>query len=386
MMTNKYMNIVDEDVLELEEDVEAEDVESLKLCVLEQMREEQKKIKRFDKGKKEKEAENMRNNSILRKVAVAAVAIAIATPTVVYASEKWNLFGGLFGGSDTTPIEPYVENIVTESANGSEETVIGSETVQGTETPIYQMENDKYIISVEKFVYSEATDYGIVQFSVTDKSDADSNWYQVATWEGIYKDWDVIDIDEIFAGMEDGQMKFEVNGLMCMNGHCYAEQRDENTKVCYLAFNDMEGKEIAGRALKLSVKEAQLVKRGEVEDLLWNPLTKLDVPVGESLPNYTWYDKEGNVALVLTPVDFLLKDVSETSVSGMDVILREVSVQFKDGSEYIVHSEEKKTIDWLYATSKDGGSWRSFAKVVDLDNVKSFTADGKIFAIEDAVK
>lgn len=385
-MTNKYINILDEDVLELEEDVEAEELESLKLCVLEQMREEQKKIKRFDKGKKEKGAENMRNNSILRKVAVAAVAIAIATPTVVYASEKWNLFGGLFGGSDTTPIEPYVESIVTESANGSEETVIGSETVQGTETPIYHMENDKYIISVEKFVYSEATDYGIVQFSVTDKSDDDSNWYQVATWEGIYNDWDVIDIDEIFAGMEDGQMKFEVNGLMCMNGHCYAEQRDENTKVCYLAFNDMEGKEIGGRDLKLSVKEAQLVKRGEVEDLLWNPLTKLDVPVGESLPNYTWLDEEGNVELVLTPVDFLLKNVPETSVSGVDVILREVSVQFKDGSEYIVHSEKQKTIDWLYATSKDGGSWRSFAKVVDLDNVKSFTADGRIFAIEDAVK
>lgn len=385
-MTNKYINILDEDVLELEEDVEAEELESLKLCVLEQMREEEKKIKRFDKGKKEKGEENMRNNSILRKVAVAAVAIAIATPTVVYASEKWNLFGGLFGGSDTTPIEPYVESIVTESASGSEETVIGSETVQGTETPIYHMENDKYIISVEKFVYSEATDYGIVQFSVTDKSDDDSNWYQVATWEGIYNDWDVIDIDEIFAGMEDGQMKFEVNGLMCMNGHCYAEQRDENTKVCYLAFNDMEGKEIGGRDLKLSVKEAQLVKRGEVEDLLWNPLTKLDVPVGESLPNYTWLDEDGNVELVLTPVDFLLKNVPETSVSGVDVILREVSVQFKDGSEYIVHSEEQKTIDWLYATSKEGGSWRSFAKVVDLDNVKSFTADGKVFAIEDAVK
>lgn len=88
----------------------------------------------------------------------------------------------------------------------------------------------------------------------------------------------------------------------------------------------------------------------------------------------------------MTPVDFLLKNVPETSVSGVDVILREVSVQFKDGSEYIVHSEKQKTIDWLYATSKDGGSWRSFAKVVDLDNVKSFTADGKIFAIEDAVK
>ncbi len=380
----KYIKVVDEDVLELTENVSSEDVEYLKKQVLERMKEEVKSVEGGRNNKSEKRERIMKNN-IWRKVAVAAVIFAIATPTVAYAAEKWNLFGGLFEGSDTTPIEPYVESIVVEDSDVPG--VSGEkELAQSMETPIYQMENEDYIIAVEKFVYSEATDYGIVQFAVTDKNNSNPNWYQVATWEGIYKDWDVVAIDEIFAGMEEGQMKFEVNGLMYMNGHCYAEQRDENTKVCYLTFNDMEGSEIAGRALKLSVKESKLVKHGDVEDLTWNSLTKLDVPVGESLPNYTWYDEDGNAALVLTSVDFLLKDAPEASICETDVILSEVSVQFKDGREYIVHSEEQKVIDWLYATSKEGGSWRGFAKVVDLDNVKSFTVDGKVFAIEDAVK
>lgn len=397
-MTNKYMNITDNETLELGQEISDQEVELLKGCVLEQVQVSQNELGKWNAGQKwidrdgeeqsvmERKVKAMKRRNMITKVAVAALVVAVATPTAVYAAEKWNLFGGLFGGSDTTPIEPYVESSVVEDPDLPAGVSGENELAQGLESSIYQMENEDYAIAVEKFVYSEATDYGIVQFTVTDKSNNASDWYEVATWADIYEDWDVIDIDEIFAGMGTGRLWFEINGLMHMDGNCYAEQIDEDTTVCYLTFNDMEGSNIGDRALKLSVKESTLVKHGDVEDLTWSQIMKLDVPVGESLPNYTWYDEEGNEDLVLTSVDFLLKDAPDASVSGVDVVLREVSVQFKDGSEYVIHSEKQKKINWLYSTSKDGGSWRSIAKVIDLEEVVSFTVDGKVFHVEDAVR
>ena len=58
----------------------------------------------------------------------------------------------------------------------------------------------------------------------------------------------------------------------------------------------------------------------------------------------------------------------------------------KDGSQYVVHSEKQKKIDWLYSTKKEAGIWRNFASVIDLEEVVSFTVDGKVFGVEDAVK
>ena len=113
---------------------------------------------------------------------------------------------------------------------------------------------------------------------------------------------------------------------------------------------------------------------------------KLDIPLGESLPNYTWNNENGELALVLSSVDFWLNDAPESSVYGSDIILGEISVQMKDGSEYIVHSEEQKIIDWFYSTKKEDGIWRNFATVIDLEEVVSFTVDGKVFNVKDAVK
>ena len=58
----------------------------------------------------------------------------------------------------------------------------------------------------------------------------------------------------------------------------------------------------------------------------------------------------------------------------------------KDGSTYVVQSEAQKTIDWFYSTKKETGIWRNFASVIDLKDVVSFTVDGKVFYVEDAVK
>jgi hypothetical protein len=91
----------------------------------------------------------------------------------------------------------------------------------------------------------------------------------------------------------------------------------------------------------------------------------------------------------------LNKDVEDTidnytnsieSVFGNDIILSEIYVQMQDGSEYIIHSEEKKIIDWFYCTKKEEGIWRNFASVIDLEEVISFTVDGKVFYVKDAMK
>ena len=374
---SNYIKITENEVLLLTEDVTDIEVEALKEKVLYQLQQEvsTRGNGAFRKGRA------MKNSKILKRVAAAILIFGIATPTAVYAAEKWNLFDGLFRGQDTNPIEQYVEIVDMEQAVSE-----NTENVQQPENSIYQMENDDYSIAVDSFVYSEATDYGIVQFTVTQKNADSSAWYNVAEWNELYRDWKVWDATEIFAGMGNKKLWFEVNGLNLENNRCFMKQIDARTTVCYLCFNDMESSSMADRNLKLSVKESKLVKHGEIDDLIWTQIMKLDVPMGESMPSYTWYDAKGEPALILTSVDFWLLDAPESAVCGNDVILKEVSVQKKDGSQYNIHSEKQKIIDWFYATQKEEGTWRNFAGVIDLEEVISFTADGKVFYVEDAVK
>lgn len=358
---SKYMKVTENEVLPVTEGVSDRELEALKEKVLQQLQEEAYAMKRT----------NVKNKNIIKRVAVAALVLGITTPTAVYAAGKFGLFDGLFGNKDITPIEQYVET---------------ADTVKRPEHPVYQMENEDYVITVDKFVFSEATDYGIVQFMLTEKA-ADSNaWYEVAQWELLYRDWMVWDATEIFAGMGDNKLWFEVNGLMHQNNRCFMKAIDEQTYLCYLCFNDMKSTSMADSVLKLNVKESKLVNYGEAEEVKWSSIMKLDIPVGESLPNYTWNNEAGEPALVLTSVDFWLNDAPDSSVHGSDIILDEISVQMQDGSEYIIHSEEKKIIDWFYSTKKEEGIWRNFASVIDLEEVISFTVDGKVFYVKDAVK
>lgn len=356
---SKYMKLTENEVLPVAEDVTDTEVEALKEKVLLKMKEEGVIMKK-----------QTRNSKIFKRIAAAIVVLGIATPAGVYAAGKLGVFDGLFGDKATTPIEQYVESADTEKSGSK----------------IYQMENEDYSIVVDSLVFSEATDYGIVQFTVTDK-DADGNeWYDVAQWDDWYRDWTVWDATEIFAGLGNNRLWFEVNGLTYQNNRCFMKRIDEKTVQCYLCFNDMKNSSMADKSLQLSVKESKLTKQGDEEVLTWTQIMKLDVPVGESLPSYTWYDEAGDVALVLTGVDFWLTDAPESSVSGSDIILKEVSVQMKDDSQYDVHSENRKIIDWFYSTQKEEGIWRNFASVIDLEEVVSFTVDGKVFHVEDAVR
>jgi len=353
---SNYMKITETEVLSVTDHVKDCEVEALKEKVLLQMKQEEYQMK----------SRNKNNGKMMKRVAAAIVVLGIAAPTGVYAAGKLGVFGGLFGDKDTASIEQYVENANTE---------------QGEATAVYQMETDDYCITVDRFVYSEATDYGIVQFTLTDKNAEDESWYEVATWDEHYSDWKVWDTTEIFAGVGDGRLSFQVEGLSWQNNRCYMKQTDAQTYECYLCFNDMKKSNMADKTLKLAVKESDLVD----EKLNWTQIMKLDVPKGESLPHYTWFNEDGETALVLTGVDFWLIDAPKSAVSG-DIILKEISVQMKDGSTYVVQSEAQKTIDWFYSTKKETGIWRNFASVIDLEEVVSFTVDGKVFCVEDAVK
>lgn len=354
---SKYMKLTEKEGLPIVEGVTDTEVETLKEKVLLQMKEEGIIMKK-----------QTRNSKIFKRVAAAIVVLGIATPAGVYAAGKLGVFDGLFGNKDTAPIEQYVESTDTEQSG----------------TKIFQMENDDYSIVVDSFVYSEATDYGIVQFTVTDKNADGDAWYDVATWDEWYRDWTVWDATEIFAGLDGQKLRFEVNGLAHQNNRCFMKKIDEQTFECYLCFNDMKNSNMADKSLQLSVKESKLTN--DEETLSWTQIMKLDVPMGNSLPSYTWYDEAGDVALILTGVDFWLTDAPENSIHGNDIILSEVSAQMKDGSQYVVHSEKQKKIDWLYSTKKEAGIWRNFASVIDLEEVVSFTVDGKVFGVEDAVK
>ncbi len=358
---SKYMKLTENEVLLVTEGVSDMELEALKERVLQQLQKEGYSMKR----------NNLKNRKVIKRVAVAALVLGITTPTAVYAAGKFGLFDGLFGNKDTTPIEQYVET---------------ADAVKRLKNPIYQMENEDYVIKVDNFVFSEATDYGIVQFTLTEKKAYGTDWYEVAQWDEYYDDWKVWDATEIFAGLGDNKLWFEVKGLMSQNNRCFMKKIDEQNYLCYLCFNDMKSTSMADSILQLNVKESKIVKDGEKEELTWKQIMKLDVPMGESLPNYTWHNKEGGTALVLTSIDFWLMDAPESSVHGSDIILDEISVQMKDGSEYIIHSDEQKIIDWFYATQKEDGVWRNFASIIDLEEVVSLTVDGKVFCVKDAVK
>ncbi len=65
------------------------------------------------------------------------------------AAQRFNWFDGLLAESEITLIDEYAETPETIADNG-----------------VYQAENEDWLVTVEQFIYLEATDYGIVRFSV----------------------------------------------------------------------------------------------------------------------------------------------------------------------------------------------------------------------------
>lgn len=305
------------------------------------------------------------------KAAAAVMIFMFLGVTSVYAAEKLNIFGGLFGTSDTAPIEEYVETPDSAAENTD---------IQG----IYTAENDIYSISVDQFMYSKATKYAVVQFTVVNKTGDGRKWCNTSEWNELYQDWEKYDAQEICIGALDeddiNYLRFRTaNGISSKDGRIYMQQLDENTAVCQMLINPFSPSRLGNGLPQLIVYES--------EGTDWNEIMRMDIPVGKSLPCYNWIDEEGNSRLMLSSVDYLLADAPESSISSYtgEIITSEVSVQFKDGSSYTMLSDSQHIIHEFFGTLSERGLWSCFDRVINLDDVVSFTVDGEVFYTEDAV-
>ncbi len=156
----------------------------------------------------------------------------------------------------------------------------------------------------------------------------------------------------------------------------FIASQEGNKTVCQMTFSTFKNIDMKNRLPKLTVFEM-----GDGDPMT---IMKLDMPVSESLPSYCWRNADGEVRLLLSGMDFHLYDAPKSSIYGEDIITREISVQMKDGSSYIVRSESGKAEHLLYCTGRDGGFWGSFDRVINPDNIASFAVDGKVFYVEDA--
>lgn len=323
----------------------------------------------------------------LGQAAAAAIAVVFLTGGAVYAGAKFNFFENVFGRADTAPIKQYVE--------------VASEQGEG----VYHKETDVYAVSVDYFMYSDETDSGILQFTVKNKTGDGRKWYKELDhskkYEQWYKNWEWYEgkqnlVEIVDREDEQESLLFQVIGLEEQHSEVYLDKSksDENTAVCQMVFNDFGRTDFSCTPIQLSVSSSHVVRKKncfEVKDVM-----KLDIPKRKSLPAYVWRDK-GHRELVLSNFSYFLTlqgAPAETIVksAGDEPVIdsSEVSIQMKDGSEYIIHSKKEKKINWLYGTNNtvetinDRGQWHGFANILDLEQVESFTVDGKVFMTKDA--
>ncbi len=302
------------------------------------------------------------------KAAAAVMVFLILGATSVFAAEKLNIFGGLFGSSDTSSVEEYVATTDPAAQDRDAEGV-------------YTAENETWSVSVEQFMYNKATKYAVVQFTVVNKTGDGRRWFNTAEWNELYEDWEKTDATQIFIGKDDiDYLWFRAeNGLNLEAGRVYMQQLNENTFSCQLLVNPCRPGAAGNGLPRLIVCESE----GEG---VWNEILRMDIPVGESLPCLRWEDENGGTRLLLSAVDFLIADAPECSINEIgEIIPREISVQFSDGSEAVILSESAHILHEFYGKLSEKGLWSCFDRVIDLENVVSFTFDGEVFYTNDAV-
>ena len=116
-------------------------------------------LKRADR--QERGAKTMKKRTYRPTKAVAALVIALSiSGSAVFAAEKTNLFGNLFGETNMGPVESYVND------TGANENTKASYHYQGAE----------YEVQIDKVVRSAATHSGIMQFTVNRVSGKGEPW------------------------------------------------------------------------------------------------------------------------------------------------------------------------------------------------------------------
>lgn len=352
--SSHYIDIDKIEVIDFSEKLYEAEIENMKKRVLEKMQDESMTRKRSS-----------------MKVAGIAVVCAILIPSGVYAANKLNLFGNIFSNSDETPVGNYVEFATDEVTAETDE--VGAIEKQ------YVDSNDIYELTADYCMYNQETGAGVLQFTINNMTSDGRTWYEVATVDEYYDDWElgVRDLPELHAVDKEGYFTFGVEGLGDDDCRVYLKENesDANKKVCIIVFNDFKKVDFSKAELKLVVKERQYNVEGNSMKPI--PILSVDIPKGETVPNLKWLDENGDVKATLSSFDYF--------VYGIDDGGQNVSVKLKDGSEYHILNDEKKILNELYSTLSYEGIWGSFCTIMDLDKVETFFFDGVEYSASDAI-
>ncbi len=321
-------------------------------------------LKRADR--QEKGAKIMRKTHKPTK-AVAALVIALSiSGSAVFAAEKTNLFGNLFGETNTAPVESYVND------TGADENTKASYEYQGAE----------YEVQIDKVVRSAATHSGIMQFTVNCVSGKGEPWYTLTG--GILPEYDywtmeTRNLQEINPTDTDVwlTMGLESSGQATPDWRIYLETdaSDDDTQVFYMVFNVMSSEQVDS-SLSLVFKELDGTKDSKTE------LANITIPESESIPSLTWKNENGEQQLALTSYDMV---ITNQGASDVEPEYDEISVQMKDGGTYVIESMVQQVKNEFYSEyGTDNNVWIGFDYILDLEQVESVTINDTVFAITDA--
>ena len=366
------------------------------------------KAKEHESMRQSDQKRNDRKNHSGRMVKAAAVvgAILLVGGSGAYAAEHLNLFGGLFGGADESSVKEYIASTDADDAISvdKEETddnanvidittntdAAGGENVTQASSYEGMDEKEGYKVTVNHHMYNKETGSGVLQFTVEDLTGEGRSWYEVATVQDVYDDWEMgcREQTEIYTGIEDGKqyIDFTIKGLSFEDSRTYINTKEstDNKKVCQIIYNDFEEND-------LSQDLALMVRTHTTENDIssYAVLMTLQIPKAESLPCYVWENADPYNRVILSNYCYLLNapEINSNSYEHQNelAIQSEVYVTMKDGTQYYILSDDNKINNECYGTDNlNDTQWHSFFNLLNLDTVESFTIDGVTFHTKDA--
>lgn len=349
------------------------------------------KAKEYESMRQSDRKRNDRKNHSGRMVKAAAVvgAILLVGGSGAYAAERLNLFGGLFGGADESSVKEYIASTDADDAvSVNKEKMVDN----ATQASSYEGmdEEEGYKVTVNHHMYNKETGSGVLQFTVEDLTGEGRSWYEVATVQDVYDDWEMgcREQTEIYTGIEDGKqyIDFTIKGLSLEDSRTYINTKEstDNKKVCQIIYNDFEEND-------LSQNLALMVRTHTTENDIssYAVLMTLQIPKAESLPYYVWENADPYNKVILSNYCYLLNapEINSNSYEHQNelAIQSEVYVTMKDGTQYCILSDENKINNECYGTGNlNDTQWHSFFNLLNLDMVESFTIDGVTFDTKDA--
>lgn len=194
-------------------------------------------------------------------------------------------------------------------------------------------------------------------------------------------------LENVFTFQPDGEIWYnngEVLDLRIMNAfdNSYAdESRTTEEKLCVaasFAYCNFKQKDVSamkaedGVSFEFVSKDGDGVKSTDI----------LTLPGLKSLPNEMAYNAVGEVKAIFSAIGIKLVHI-ELAEGETDT--REVTLQYADGTEYVVKSDANniKNYDYALGSAHAGESFQlCFNRLVDPSRVVSVTVDGHVYAVK----